>query len=38
MKEQEVRKLQEKANKESNPIVKKAIEDKIKELDKTVTK
>ena len=33
-----LKKLQEKAAKETNPELKKAIEDKIKQLDKTITK
>lgn len=38
MKEEQVKKLQERAEKETNLELKKAIEDKVKQFDKTITK
>lgn len=38
MKDEQVKKLQDKAAQEKNPVLKKAIEEKIKQLNKTITK
>ena len=38
MKEEEIKRLKARAKLETNPVLKKAIEDKIKQLDKTISK